>query len=122
MSVGLPHSEKLRLAIVRAFNDEGFTYAQIARLLDVGEATVSRTLRLFRETGGVTPRPRGPGRQSAIRGDVAKELKRLVKQSNDATSAELRETLIARTGVKTSISSVKRALKRLGFSSKKRSS
>ncbi|RKH18965.1 hypothetical protein D7X74_07995 [Corallococcus sp. CA047B] len=53
MSEGLPTPEKLRRAIVRAFQEEGLSYEQIAHLLGIGEATVSRVLRLYRETGDV---------------------------------------------------------------------
>lgn len=122
MKTGLPTAEKLRLAIVRAFHEQGLTYEEIADLLDVGTATVNRILRLHRQTGTVAPRPRGGGRISPIRGKVASELKRLVAERPDSTVAELMERLISRTGVQTSLAGVKRALHRLGFTHKKRSS
>lgn len=55
MSDGQATPKKLRQAIVRAFHQEGLSYEQIARLLGVAQATVSRILRLHRETGDVTP-------------------------------------------------------------------
>jgi len=119
MSVGQATPEKLRQAIVRAFHEEGLSYMRIARLLGVAQATVSRVLRLHRETGSVTPRPRGGGNFSPIRGEVAEELKRLVREKPDATVLELRRELTARTGVVTSRPSMQRALHRLGFSHKK---
>jgi len=122
MRVGAPHPEKVRRAIVRAFYQEGFTYEEIARVLDIGVASVSRILRLHRETGGMEPRPRGGGWVSPISGAVAEELRRLVAEQPDATTAELKRALGERTGVKTSLAAVKRALHRLGYSRKKRSS
>ena len=122
MKTGLPTAEKLRHAIVRAFHEQGLTYQEIADLLDIGTATVNRILRLHRQTGTVAPRPRGGGRISPIRGKVASELKRLVAERPDSTVAELMERLVARTGVQTSLAGVKRALHRLGFTHKKRSS
>ncbi|NOK32611.1 transposase [Corallococcus exercitus] len=119
MSEGHPTPEKLRRAIVRAFHDEGLSYAQIAHLLGIGEATVSRILRLYRETGDVMLRPKGGGRLSPIQGKVASELKRLVAQKPDATVRELMAELTARTGIITSRPSMQRALHRLGFSHKK---
>lgn len=119
MSAGHPTPEKLRQAIVRAFHEEGLKYEQIARLLGIGEATVSRVLRLHRQTGGVMPRPRGGGNFSPIRGQVAQQLKRLVAKTPDATAVELMQELTARTGVVTSRASLQRALHRLGFSHKK---
>jgi transposase len=122
MRVGLPHPEKVRHAIVRAFHKEGFTYAEIATMLDIGVASVSRILRLYRETGRIQPRPRGPGRTSPITGKVADRLRRLVQKRPDTTTAELLGALVRETGVQTSLSAVKRAMHRLGFSRKKRSS
>src|SRR5712692_3437885 len=122
MNVGLPLVEKLRHAIVRAFNEQGFTYAEIAEFLDIGEATVSRILRLHRETGSVRPRPRGGGRLSPIRGKVAAELRLLVAATSDATVSELMEQLVKQTGIRTSLAAMKRAMHRLGFSRKKRNS
>ena len=119
MKVGLPTPEKLRQAIVRAFHEEGLSYQQIARLLNIGEATVSRVLRLHRETGRVTPQPRGGGNFSPIRGKVATQFKRLVAKMPDATVAELHQALTQCTGVITSRAAVLRALHRLGFSYKK---
>ncbi len=119
MSVGHPTPEQLREAIVRAFHEQGMSYEEIAELLGVGEATVSRVLRLHRETGSVTPRPRGGGNFSPIRGEVANELSALVAERSDATGEELATELAQRIGVKTSRSSVVRALHRLGFTRKK---
>ena len=122
MATGLPLPHEVRRAIIRSLHEHGLTYAQIAELLDIGEASVSRVLRLHRETGRIEPGLRGPGRSSAIVGSVARELERLAAKTPDATTAELMAALAKRTGVRTSLSSVKRALHRLGYSRKKRSS
>ncbi|MFY2558703.1 hypothetical protein ACN469_13835 [Corallococcus terminator] len=84
------------------FHDEGLSSEQIAHLLDIGEATVRRVLRLHRKTDDVVPRPRGGGNFSPIRGKVATQLKRLVAQKPDAMVHELMEALAVRTGVVTS--------------------
>lgn len=50
----------IRRLIVEAYTSEkSGTYEQTAELFDVGEATVSRLLRLQRETGDVKSKPRG---------------------------------------------------------------
>ena len=59
---------------------------------------------------------------SPISGAVAEELLQLVAEQPDATTAELMKALGQRTGVKTSLAAVKRALHRLGYLRKKRSS
>jgi predicted transcriptional regulator len=43
-------TRQVREAIVRAFHDRKLSYGEIAELLAVGEATVSRVLRRHRET------------------------------------------------------------------------
>ncbi len=121
MHPGLPTDEKVRKAIVAA-HQQGQTYAQIAALLSVGEATVSRVLRRHRETGGVVPKPRGGGNLSPIRGSVAETFVAIINEQPDMTQAELAEALAQRESVKLSRSSIKRALRRLGFSRKKSSS
>ncbi len=93
---------RLRNAIVRGWHEEKLTYEQIAVRLDVGEATVSRILRLHRETGSVSPRPRGGGNRSPIHDDIAELLKRLVEEMPDATIAELTEALLNRAEIETS--------------------
>ena len=112
-------SERIRRTIVRAVNQDGLTYAQTAKLLGVGEATVSRILRLHRETGRLDPRPHRGGNYSAIHGKIARLLQTIVSTMPDATVAELTEALVKRGRVETSRSSVQRALHRLGYSRKK---
>lgn len=110
---------QVREAIVRLFHDDGRTYADIARLLSVGEATVSRVLRRHRETGSVQPKPRGGGNFSPLTGKVLTLLEKIVEEMPDATVKELTVVLRKRSGVETSRSSVQRALQRMGFSLKK---
>lgn len=115
-----PLDIRVREAIVKS-HAAGFTYAEIAAQLGVGEASVSRMLRLHREKESVAPRPRGGGNFSPIQGEVADLFLKLVKELPDATLDELTEAL-SQSNVKTSRSSVIRALERFGFSRKKRPS
>lgn len=109
---------EIRRAIIRV-RKQGFTYEEIAAMLDVGRATVNRILRLQRESGGIERRPRGGGATSPIHGKLAKLLEAIVTEMPDATVVELTNALIDRAGIATSRSSVQRALGRLGFSRKK---
>jgi transposase len=113
---------RLREAIVRAWHEKGLSYAAIASLLGVGEATVSRVLRRYRETASVEPHAHGGGNRSPIRGEVAAALERLVAEMPDATIDELTQALTASAPVTTSRSAVMRALQRFGYSRKKRPS
>jgi transposase len=107
-------------AIVRA-HQQGLTYLQIAQVLDVGVASVSRTLRRYRETGGVAPKPPGGGWRSPLRGKGEELIHRAVKADADVTLAELVAALGA-AGIKTSIPAVGRMMRRLGYTRKKRHS
>ena len=111
---------RVREAIVKSYS-AGFTYAEVAAQLGIGEATVSRILRLHRETHSVAPLPRGGGNFSPIQGEIADLFVKIVRDLPDATIDELTEPLVE-AKVKTSRSSVVRALARLGFSRKKRPS
>src|SRR5690349_6597106 len=95
-----PLDIRVREAIVKSYA-AGFTYAEIAAQLGVGEASVSRMLRLHREKDSVAPRPRGGGNFSPIQGEVADLFLKLVKEQPDATLDELTEAL-AEANVKTS--------------------
>jgi transposase len=109
---------KVRRAIVQA-RKRGLSYAETAKLLSIGEATVSRVLRLHRETKRLDPRPIRGGNYSPIVGKVAELLVAIVESMPDATIAELTDALVRRSRVETSVPSVQRALRRLGFSRKK---
>ena len=115
-----PTPPQVRLAVVKLFHEEHRSYADIAELLSIGEATVSRILRRHRETGGVAPASPGGGNFSPLSGGVAKALRALVEKLPDATVKELASALRTKRDVKTSRSSVQRALKRMGYSRKKR--
>jgi transposase len=122
MHPGNPHPEKVRVAVVRAVEQKRMTYAETAEMLGIGVASVNRILRRHRENGSVAPKPKAGGRMSPIAGDVADELQAFVRTTPDATVREMLDALVATTGVATSLSAMKRALHRLGFSRKKRSS
>jgi transposase len=115
---GLPLDVRLREAIVSA-KAEGKTYGEIAVLLNVGRATVSRVLRRHRESGSVDPRPRGGGNFSPIEGRLAELLRRIVTDLSDGTIDEITAAFIKASDIDTSRASVMRAMQRLGFSRKK---
>ena len=118
--MGAPVPERTREAIVRAIHDRNLTYKETADLLGVGEATVSRVLRLHRETGAVEPRPRGGGAFSPITSKFTELLHAIVTSMPDATVEELTAAFTRDSGQRTSRSAMQRALDRLGYSRKKR--
>lgn len=116
-----PTPPQLRAVIVR-LRAEGRTYQQIADLVGLGVATVNRILRLHRETGGTEPKQPGGGNFSPIRGKVEAKLRALVEAMPDSTIKELSAALEKAERIATSESSVQRALSRMSYSRKKRSS
>lgn len=116
-----PTSPQIRAVIVR-LREEGRTYDQIADITGVGYATVNRILRLHRETGSTEPAAPGGGNRSPIRGKVEQRLRALVEKMPDATVSEFADALQRAEALATSRPSVQRALKRMGYSRKKRPS
>lgn len=83
--MGAPASLDLRARVVATYRDGGGTYAEIAERFAVGQASVSRWLRRFRESGGVEPRPHGGGQPRKIEAEHEKALQKLVEQHPDWT-------------------------------------
>lgn len=115
-------SVQVRESIVRAFHEHGLSYEEIAELLGVGRATVSRVLRRYRESGSVERRPRGGGNFTKVRGPVADRLRAIAALQPDATIEEMTRELCHQTGIEVSRSAVDRALRRMGYTRKKRPS
>ena len=92
---------------------------EIARRFAVAERTVSGWLKAARE-GRRAPKPPAGGLPPV--GGQAEVLAGLVAERNDATLAEYADRLAGRAGVRRSLASVCRALKRLGLARKKRRS
>lgn len=109
-----PYSQDLRDRVFAAY-DRGLPTQEIAQTFQVSKAWARRIKQRRRETGETTARRMGgPG---VIKVDRARLIE-LVREDPDATLQELRERL----GVSCAISTICVALKKLGFSFKKRRS
>jgi transposase len=100
---------------------DGFTYDQIAHRFDVSRASVTRILRRYRNEATVEPRPRGGGFPPRITEADAKAVRDLVSSMPDASAQELSNEWQKRTARKCSRSSFFRALRKFGYSFKKKS-
>jgi transposase len=109
------YSRDLRERVVAACDEGGDTRAEIAERFSVSDSWVRRLLQRRRETGSITPKPRGGGQPPAFAGEAAERLRQAVAADPDATLKELAEA----SGVACSTSAVDRALKRLGITRKK---
>jgi transposase len=114
-----PLSLDLRKRIVEAVED-GATYEEAARRFGVGEASVSRFMRRWREAGSLEPNPMGGRRFGITDEESLALLRKLVEEKPDRLVVELKELFEEQSGKSTSESGIKRALKKLGFRRKKK--
>ena len=111
-----PYSEDLRKSIVRAVED-GMPKSAAARLFGVSLSSVKRYARIAQRGVSLAPR-KGGGRPPKTDQTTQELLEGDIKGRPAATVAERRRFLERTTGRVLSASTVKRLLKRLGFSRK----
>jgi transposase len=110
------YSEELRKKIVSAI-ERGMPKAQAARLFDISLSSVKRYSRTAREGGSLEPR-KSPGRPPKIGKKARVLLERDVEERPAATISQRRRLLEHITDTSLSDSTVRRLMKRLGFSPK----
>jgi len=114
------YSKDLRLKVLAAV-DRGERQKEISRLFGVSLATIGRYVKRRRETGEVAPRP-SPGRTPLI-GAIAEQRRALWAQleaHDDATLHQHCELWESEQGKRISISTMSRAIRRVGWTLKKR--
>ena len=112
--MAVPYSQDLRDRVLLAY-DRGMPTKQIAETFSVSRAWARRVKQRRNETGETTHRPMGgPGVTIVDREQLAS----LVREQPDATLAELRDRL----GVKCALSTLCKALKKMGLTFKKKRS
>jgi transposase len=114
------YSMDLRERVLAAV-DRGTPRKEIVRTLGVSEPTIRRYLRLRRETGSVAPKP-PPKRPFSIGQSVQQRrtLWNQLEEYDDATLDQHCQLWERKQGVKVSISTMSRAIRRLGWTLKKR--
>jgi transposase len=115
------YSMDLRERVLAAV-DRSTPRKEIVRTLGVSEPTIRRYLRLRRETGSVAPKPR-PAKPTFSIGQSVEQRRALWKQlevHDDATLERHCQLWERKQGVKVSISTMSRAIRRLGWTLKKR--
>lgn len=111
------HREDLRRKIVAALK-RGTSKAQAARLFDVSLSSVKRYARKARQRDSLAPK-KGSGRPHKLNENAARLLEEDIKERPAATVEQRRRFLEHLTGKTLSNSTVRRLLKRLGFSRKR---
>ena len=111
------YSEDLRKKIVAAIEQRGMSKAEAARLFDVSLSSVKRYAKTVRQGGSLTSK-KSPGRTRIVDEKAQVLLKEDVKERPAATISQRRRFLEHITGTDLSDSTVRRLMKRLGFSQK----
>jgi transposase len=112
-----PYSEDLRRRIVKAVREGGMSKAGAARLFDVSLSSVKRYARIADRGASLGPR-KGGGRPPKVDRAIEKLLVEDVEKRPAATVHERRRFLEQLTGKRLGDSTLRRVLKRLGFSQK----
>ena len=119
--MGWAYSVDLRERVVAAFDLVRMTDEDVARMFQIGEATVHRWKRLKRETGSLVPRrPRGGGMPPRVTPDHHEVVRAIVDESPDLTVFEIAAEFHRRTGRSASRSAMARTLQKLDITRKKR--
>ena len=111
-----PYSEDLRIRIVKAVQD-GMSKSGAARLFGVSLSSVKRYARIASRRESLEPR-KGGGRPPKTDQTTRKLLEEDVHERPAATIADRCRFLQSTTGKSLSVSTLKRLLKRMGFSQK----
>ena len=111
-----PYSKDLRLRIVQSVQD-GMSKSAAARVFGVSLSSVKRYVRIVNRGASLEPR-KGGGRPPKINEMTRKLLEEDVKERPAATVVDRRLFLQSISGDSLSVSTIKRLLKRMGFSQK----
>ncbi len=114
------YSTDLREKIVMAYERGEGTLDEMATTFEVDRRTVSRLLHRHREGLGLTPKPHGGGYPAILDDKRLKVLQSQVEQQPDATLEELVAHLKKKSKVEVHLSTVCRALQKLGLPRKKK--
>jgi transposase len=114
-----PYSLDLRLKVLDAV-DRGIPRKEVVRTFGVSMPTIERYLRRRRQTGDLLPKP-SPGRTPSILAtpQERRALWEQLEENDEATLARHCELWEERGGARVSVSTMSRAVRKLGWTFKK---
>ena len=115
-----PYSLDLRQRIVNAYEQGQGSIAEVANQFSVSTYFVKKMLRQWRETGDLAPLPHGGGKPPSLTTEQLLLLKRKVRLQSDISLADLQQLLEQQQSVTVHLSTISRALAKLGLPRKKR--
>ena len=114
-------SKDLRERVVEAYNNCLGTIPELADLFSIGESTVSKYLKIFRETGDLTP-GKSSGRTPILNEQVLNTIREIVLSSPDDRLQDYCLEFEKKTGVSIAKSTLWDACQILNIRRKKRAS
>lgn len=114
------YSLDLRQRVCAACDEKCYTIAEVAERFGVGRWFVHKLLRQRRQEGSIAAKQRGHGPAATIGVADQRRLRKLVRESADATLAELCQRLHEAGGPQVGVWTMCRALKKLRLPLKKR--
>jgi transposase len=114
------YSTDLREKIALAYEHNDYTLDEVAELFDVGRRTVARFVQKQRAGLSLAPQPHAGGHPPALGPELLAALRDKVAETPDATLSEPASYLKTEAHVCVHLSTVCRALQRLGLPRKKR--
>jgi transposase len=112
----------LRIRVIEAYNRKEGSIRQLAKRFSVHWRTVANWVKRFKEEQTVGPRAYRPGPPPKLDEQGLELFRELLETEPDATRRELARKLEARTGVRLSHMGITRAIRRLHWTRKKKSS
>ncbi len=113
------YSKDLRLKVLGAV-ERGVPRREVSELLGISISTISRYVKLKASGKEIAPKP-SPGRTSKILGDLAhkRALWRQLERNDTATLQEHSEMFESERGIRVSVATMSRAVRKLGWTFKK---
>jgi transposase len=114
-----PLLKELREVIVSSYNRGLGTIVEIAEMFDVTSRTVSNYLKLYKETGDLTPKPL-PGRPPILTEENLNIIKTIILSNRDGTLQDFCDEFEHQVSIKITIVTMHNACKKLNINRKKK--
>lgn len=115
-----PYSNDFRWKIIETYQAGEGTMRELARRFRVSLGFIRDLWKRYRQSGDVSPKAQDRGPKPRIRGADLIMLQEWVRCRPDATLEELRQDFARLSGIEVSVSTIGKALQRLGITRKKK--